>query len=59
MAAIAVVKALLTFIQQVLMARLQLQLGVTSNGRMLWHILHLPTAYFSQRNSGDVANRAT
>jgi NHLM bacteriocin system ABC transporter peptidase/ATP-binding protein len=59
LAAIAVVKALLTFIQQFLMARLQVQLGVTSNGRILWHILHLPTAYFSQRNSGDVANRVT
>lgn len=59
LAAIALAKALLVFLQQSLMARLQLRLGVTSNGRLLWHILHLPTAYFSQRNAGEIANRTT
>jgi NHLM bacteriocin system ABC transporter peptidase/ATP-binding protein len=59
LAIIAIVKALLTFLQQYLMARLQLRLGVSSNGRLLWHILHLPTAYFSQRNAGEIANRTT
>jgi len=58
LAGIAVVKATLTFLQQYLMARLQLRLGVSSNGRLLWHILHLPTQYFAQRNAGEIANRA-
>jgi len=59
LATLAVMRALMVLLQHHLMARLQLRLGVTSNGQLLWHILHLPTAYFSQRNAGEIANRTT
>ncbi len=59
LATLAVTRALMVLLQHHLMARLQLRLGVTSNGQLLWHILHLPTAYFSQRNAGEIANRTT
>jgi NHLM bacteriocin system ABC transporter peptidase/ATP-binding protein len=54
---LAAVRAAMVLIQQHLMARLQLRLGVASNGQLLWHILHLPTGYFAQRNAGEIANR--
>lgn len=59
LAALAITRASMVLIQHHLMARLQLRLGVTSNGQLLWHILHLPAAYFAQRNSGEIANRTT
>jgi len=54
---IAVVKATLTFLQQYLMARLQLRLGVSSNGAALAHPASAD-AVFCQRNAGEIANRA-
>jgi NHLM bacteriocin system ABC transporter peptidase/ATP-binding protein len=54
---LALVRAMITLLQHHLMARLQLRLGVSSNGQLLWHILHLPTGYFAQRNAGEIANR--
>ena len=59
LAALALVRATMVMLQHYLMARLQLRLGVSSNGQLLWHILHLPTNYFAQRNAGDIANRTT
>jgi NHLM bacteriocin system ABC transporter peptidase/ATP-binding protein len=59
MAALAITRAAMVLIQHHLMARLQLRLGVTSNGQLLWHILHLPAGYFAQRNAGEIANRTT
>ena len=56
---LALTRATMVFLQHHLMARLQLRLGVTSNGQLLWHILHLPTGYFAQRNAGEIANRTT
>src|SRR4051812_31527769 len=56
---LAAVRAAMVLVQQHLMARLQLRLGVVSNGQLLWHILHLPTGYFAQRNAGEIANRTS
>jgi NHLM bacteriocin system ABC transporter peptidase/ATP-binding protein len=59
LAALAVTRALMAWLQHHLMARLQLRLGVSSNGQLLWHILHLPIGYFAQRNAGEIANRTS
>lgn len=59
LAALAVARAIMVLLQHHVMARLQLRLGVSSNGQLLWHILHLPTNYFAQRNAGEVANRSS
>ncbi|MET4067347.1 NHLM bacteriocin system ABC transporter peptidase/ATP-binding protein [Bradyrhizobium sp. S3.2.6] len=56
-AAIALAKGLLTFLQQRTLARFQVKLGVDTSGRVLWHILRLPMAFFAQRNSGEITNR--
>ncbi len=56
---LAVGRATMVLLQHHIMARLQLRLGVTSNSQLLWHILHLPTNYFAQRNAGEIANRTS
>jgi NHLM bacteriocin system ABC transporter peptidase/ATP-binding protein len=56
-AAIAVGKGLLTFLQQRTLARFQVKLGVATSGRVLWHILRLPMGFFAQRNGGEITNR--
>jgi NHLM bacteriocin system ABC transporter peptidase/ATP-binding protein len=58
-AAVALVKGIITFLQQRTLARFQVRYGVSTSGRLLWQILHLPVPFFAQRNSGDVANRLT
>jgi NHLM bacteriocin system ABC transporter peptidase/ATP-binding protein len=56
-AGLAVIKGLLTFLQQRTLARFQVRFGVSTSGHLLWRILNLPVAYFAQRNSGDLAGR--
>lgn len=57
--ALAVARGSMVMLQHHVMARLQLRLGVTSNSQLLWHILHLPTNYFAQRNAGEIAGRTS
>src|SRR5581483_8817264 len=57
--ALAIGRASMVMLQHHVMARLQLRLGVSSNSQLLWHILHLPTTYFAQRNAGEIANRTS
>ena len=37
--------------------RLQLKLAVLMSSRFLWHLLHLPLNFFTQRNAGDISDR--
>jgi NHLM bacteriocin system ABC transporter peptidase/ATP-binding protein len=48
---------LLTWIQQVYLLRLETRLAVGSSSRFLWHVLRLPTEFFSQRYAGDISSR--
>jgi len=48
---------LLTWIQQVYLLRLETRLAVGSSSRFLWHVLRLPTEFFSQRFAGDISSR--
>jgi NHLM bacteriocin system ABC transporter peptidase/ATP-binding protein len=56
-AAIAVLKGLLVYLQQRTLARFQVRFAVATTGRLLWQILHLPIAFFTQRNPGELASR--
>lgn len=58
MLGVAAVRMLLTWLQQHILARLNVRLGLHSNGRLLWHILHLPMTFFAQRSGGELANRS-
>lgn len=57
MAITAVVRALMTAFQQSLLLRLQTKLTVTMVSQLIWHVLTLPMEFFTQRHSGDLANR--
>ncbi len=47
----------LTWLQQHYLLRLELKLAVTMSSQLLAHVLRLPLAFFSQRPSGEIANR--
>jgi NHLM bacteriocin system ABC transporter peptidase/ATP-binding protein len=57
MAATAVVRAILTWLQQKYLLRLELHLAVSGSSRFFWHVLRLPVEFFSQRYAGDISQR--
>jgi NHLM bacteriocin system ABC transporter peptidase/ATP-binding protein len=57
MALTAAARGFVTAFQQSLLLRLQTKLGVAMLGRFMWHLMSLPTEFFTQRHAGDVASR--
>jgi NHLM bacteriocin system ABC transporter peptidase/ATP-binding protein len=57
MAATAGVMALLTLLQQRYLLRLETRLAIGTSARFLWHVLHLPLQFFTQRFPGEIASR--
>lgn len=57
MAATIVVRALLTYMRQQVLARLSCKLAIMSSGQFFWHLLRLPISFFSQRYPGDIGAR--
>jgi NHLM bacteriocin system ABC transporter peptidase/ATP-binding protein len=53
----AIVKALLTLLQQDSLMHLELKLALTSSAKFFWHVLRLPTEFFAQRYAGEVSSR--
>jgi NHLM bacteriocin system ABC transporter peptidase/ATP-binding protein len=53
----AIVKALLTFLQQDSLMQTEMKLALTSSAKFFWHVLRLPTEFFAQRYAGEVASR--
>lgn len=57
MAATALVMAILTSLQQHYLLRLETRLAIGTSARFLWHVLHLPLQFFTQRFPGEIASR--
>jgi NHLM bacteriocin system ABC transporter peptidase/ATP-binding protein len=57
MAATALVIALLAWLQQRYLLRLETRLAIGTSARFLWHVLHLPLQFFTQRFPGEIASR--
>lgn len=53
------INALLIFIQQYYLLRLETKLALATSSKFLWHIMHLPIAFFTQRSAGEVGNRVS
>jgi NHLM bacteriocin system ABC transporter peptidase/ATP-binding protein len=50
-------RAIISYLEQTYLLRLQLKMILTSSSRFLWHVLRLPFAFFSQRFAGDIQSR--
>jgi NHLM bacteriocin system ABC transporter peptidase/ATP-binding protein len=57
MVGVAVLQAVLTWLQQRCLLHHEVKLAVKMSGQFLWHILRLPVEFFTQRYAGDVASR--
>lgn len=59
MGGVLAINALLIFIQQYYLLRLETKLALATSSKFLWHVLHLPMQFFSQRFAGDIGNRVS
>ena len=57
MALTAALRALLTWLQQHYLARLETRLALTTSSQFFWHILHLPIEFYMQRFGGEIGSR--
>lgn len=57
MAGTAVIRAILTHIQQYYLLKLETKLALINSSKLLWHVLRLPMEFFTQRSAGDISSR--
>lgn len=57
MALTAIVRAVLTALQQKYLLRLEMRLSLTGSSTFFWHVLRLPIEFFNQRYAGDISQR--
>lgn len=53
----AVLKGILTWIQEHYLLKLETKIALSTSGQFLWHVLRLPIEFFTQRYSGDISSR--
>lgn len=59
MGAVLLVNSALVYIQQYYLLKLETKLALTTSSKFLWHVFHLPIAFFTQRYSGEIGNRVS
>ncbi|QDU63980.1 Toxin RTX-I translocation ATP-binding protein [Planctomycetes bacterium Pan216] len=47
----------LTWLRQSFLARLEIKLALVSSGKFFWHVLRLPTSFFTHHYAGDLSAR--
>lgn len=57
MALTAILRGIFSWLQQIHLLRFQTRLLLQSSMHFLWHVLRLPIDFFSQRYTGDIAER--
>jgi NHLM bacteriocin system ABC transporter peptidase/ATP-binding protein len=53
----ALLRGLLTLVQQTALVKLETKFAVVGSAKFIWHVIRLPMAFFTQRHSGEIANR--
>ncbi len=53
----AVLRALLSWIQQHSLIRFEMSISLKNASKFLWHVLHLPMSFHTQRPAGDITMR--
>jgi NHLM bacteriocin system ABC transporter peptidase/ATP-binding protein len=51
------VQAVLTFLQQRYLLRLETKVALSTSAAFFWHVLRLPITFFNQRFAGEIGNR--
>lgn len=59
MGGVLVINSILVYLQQYYLLRLETKLALTTSSKFLWHVFHLPIAFFTQRYSGEIGNRVS
>ncbi|WP_343665347.1 NHLP family bacteriocin export ABC transporter peptidase/permease/ATPase subunit [Chryseobacterium mucoviscidosis] len=59
MGGVLIVNSILVYIQQYYLLKLETKLALTTSSKFLWHVFHLPIAFFTQRYSGEIGNRVS
>lgn len=49
--------ALLSWLQQYSLIRFEMSLSLKNSSKFLWHVLHLPMSFHTQRSAGDISMR--
>ncbi len=57
MALTAALRAILTWIQQYYLLRMETKIAISTSSGFLWHLLRLPTEFFTQRSAGEITSR--
>ncbi|WPL16487.1 RTX-I toxin determinant B [Thiorhodovibrio winogradskyi] len=55
----AVLNAVIVWLQQINLSRLEIKLALNSSAVFFWHVLRLPVQFFGQRYPGDICNRVS
>jgi NHLM bacteriocin system ABC transporter peptidase/ATP-binding protein len=59
MGGILVVNSVLVYLQQYYLLKLETKLALATSSKFLWHVFHLPIAFFTQRYSGEIGSRVS
>ncbi len=59
MGAVLAINAVLVYIQQYYLLKLETKLALATSSKFLWHVFHLPISFFTQRYSGEIGNRVS
>lgn len=59
MGGMLLLNGLTVYIQQYYLLRMETKLALTTSSKFLWHVFHLPIAFFTQRSSGEVGSRVS
>ncbi|MCK9312943.1 MAG: NHLP family bacteriocin export ABC transporter peptidase/permease/ATPase subunit [Methanocorpusculum sp.] len=57
MGAVVILQAVLTWLQQHYLLKMETKTAVSNAGKFFWHIFRLPVEFFQQRSVGDITNR--
>lgn len=57
MALTAGIRALLAWLQDYYLLRLETRLALSTSSKFFWHVLRLPVSFFDQRYGGEIASR--